>query len=78
MYKWAEMLQQLGGSLAVEMAQNGWTATVTIYGGDGEDHVIHGGDPLGESQLRTVMERLGERLESHLHTGTPLNAWHGT
>ena len=70
MYKWAEMMMELGGgSLTVELAQNGWAATVTVYTDDGEDHLIHGGCPYGESQLQTLMERLGERLEAYIQTG---------
>jgi ribulose 1,5-bisphosphate carboxylase large subunit-like protein len=69
MYKWAEALQDLGGgSVVVELAQNGWAATATIFTDD-EDVIIHGGCPYGESQLRTIMERLGERLEVYLKTG---------
>ena len=69
MYKWAEMMQELGeGSLTVELAQNGWTATLTVFA-DGGDILIHGGCPYGESQLRTVMERLGERIEAYIQTG---------
>ncbi len=69
MYKWAEALQEMGGgSLTVELAQNGWAATVTVYTDD-EDVLIHGGCPYGESQLQTLMERLGERLEAYLRIG---------